>query len=122
MKCCSTCGKDSCIFIDEVIYTCGEWIPKAELTKKEMAKLRSSVLHKDEILYVTYSGPYGNFPKGVKIEAKGRMATRSGLPYPQPKWEACDYYIRDTDGDSYPIARERFGKLEPGFEWVREEE
>lgn len=83
-----------------------------------MDQLRSSVLHKDEVLEVIYTGKAGNFPKNTPIPVHSRMACRSGLPYPEPKWVACDYYIIDTDGDRYQVARDRYGKLEKGFEWV----
>lgn len=88
------------------------------MDKKEQDQLRSSVLYRDEILKVICTANYGNFPKGVAIEARSRFARKSGLPYPEPKWIACDYYITDLDGDSYRVARERYGALEKGFEWV----
>lgn len=90
-----------------------------EMTKKEMDKLRSSTLYADEELYVICTANYGNFPKGVPIKATPRMSCKSGLPYPQPKREACDYYIYDTDGDLYRVARHRYGETAKGFEWVR---
>lgn len=88
------------------------------LTKKEMDKLRSSTLYSDEILYVICTANYGNFPKSVPMVAKPRMKCKSGLPYPQPKWIACDYYIEDTDGDCYRVARQRFGEIDKGFKWM----
>lgn len=93
------------------------------MDKKEMDKLRSSVLYKGEVLHVRYVGKkYSNFFNGAVIEARPRMCHKSRLPYPQPKWIACCYEITDSDGDTYPVAEERYGKLRPGFEWVREEE
>lgn len=89
------------------------------MDKKEMDKLRSSILHNGEALYVIYSGKAGNFPKGVPIPVRGGSTCRSGFPYPQPKYEECDYYVVDTDGDRYCVARHRYGALEEGFSWVR---
>lgn len=91
------------------------------MDKKEMDKLRSSTLYKDEELYVVCVADYGNFPKGIKIKATPRFKHKSGLPYPQPKWVVCDYYIYDLDGDSYRVAKERYGELEKGFEWVKQD-
>lgn len=88
------------------------------ISKRELDKLRSSVLYGDEILKVIYNGKYNNFPRGVGIEVYSRSAKHSGLEYPQPKWIATDYYIKDSDGDRYLIASERYGKLPTGFEWV----
>lgn len=87
--------------------------------KQENDKLRSTVLYEDEVLYVICRANYGNFLKDVQIEAKPRFVCKSGLPYPQPKWMVCDYYITDNEGDSYKVAKERYGKLENGFEWVK---
>lgn len=83
-----------------------------------MDKLRSSTLYTDEILYVVYTGNYGNFPKGEPIPAHSKFSRKSGLPYPYPKWVACDYYVYDTDGDLYQVAKERYGPLDKGFQWV----
>lgn len=83
-------------------------------------KLRSSCLYDTEVLYVIYTGSASNFPKDTPIEARPRCQRNSLLPYPQPKWIACSYYVTDLDGDSACIARERFGKLEKGFEWMEE--
>ena len=89
------------------------------MNKAEMDKLRSSVLYKDEILKVRYVGnKYWNF-KGKVFDAKPRHAKGSGLPYPQPKWIACDYRITDNDGDDFPVADDRYGELHKGFEWVK---
>lgn len=88
------------------------------MTKKEQDKIRNSVLYQDERLKVICTANYGNFPKGVEIEARSRAARKSGLKYPEPKWTACDYYITDSEGDSYRVSRERYGLLEKGFEWV----
>lgn len=90
------------------------------MTQKEASQLRSSVLYKDEILYVTYEGKASNFPKNTAIPAKPRMAMRTGFLYPLPKYMACDYYVIDKDGDAYRVAIERYGKLEKGFKWVKE--
>lgn len=87
------------------------------MTKAELDKKRSSTLYMNEILYVEYKGELG-FPKGV-LEVRPRFARHSGLPYPQPKWIACDYYIEDLDGDNFKIANDRYGELYKGFEWVR---
>lgn len=89
------------------------------MTKKEMDKLRGSVLYKDEKLKVIYTGNASNFPKNVEIETHSRFAKRSVLLYPNPKWIACNYYIYDLDGDLYKVATDRFGKLEAGFEWIK---
>lgn len=88
------------------------------MTKKEMDKLRGSTLYQEEELYVICTTDYGNFPKSIPLKAKPRMTCRSGLPYPRPKWIACDYYIYDTDGNAYRIARDRYGEIATGFEWV----
>lgn len=88
------------------------------MNKKEMDKLRSMTLHQGETLYVRYTGESCNFFKGDFIEAKPRMVKNSGLKYPQPKWIACDYYIEDSDGDSFKVATDRYGELYEGFEWV----
>lgn len=90
------------------------------MDKKEMDKLRSSTLYGGEVLRVKYSGKAGNFFKGQVIDAFPRMKKGSGLPYPQPKWVACSYYITDSDGDYFPVAEDRYGKLHKGFEWVKE--
>ncbi len=83
-------------------------------------KLRSSCLYDTEVLYVIYTGNASNFPKNIPIKAIPRCEKQSGLPYPQPKWIACSYYITDLDGDRMEVARERFGELEKGFEWMEE--
>ncbi|MBV4450692.1 hypothetical protein KM792_13665 [Clostridium tyrobutyricum] len=88
------------------------------MNKVEMDKLRSSVLYENEVLKVRYLGKMSNFPKGQVIEAVPKFATKSNLPYPQPKWMACCYTITDLDGDSFEIAEKRYGKLYKGFEWV----
>jgi len=99
-------------------------IPK--MTQKERKKsihddkLRSSCLYDTEVLYVVYTGTASNFPKDTPIEVVPRCQKLSGLPYPQPKWIACSYYITDLDGDRMEVARERFGELEKGFEWIEE--
>ena len=87
--------------------------------KQELDKLRSSCLYNDEVLRVIYTGKAINFPKNEIIYAKPKSARFSGLPYPQPKWIACEYYIEDLDGDYYKVAKDRYGDLEPGFEWVK---
>lgn len=89
------------------------------MSKGELDKLRGSTLYKDETLYVIHDGRYGNFPANTPIPAKPRMACKSNLPYPQPKWIACDYYIKDTGGNSYKISTERYGKLIKGFKWYK---
>lgn len=83
-----------------------------------MDKLRSSVLYKGEVLKVRYLGKSCNFFNGAVIEARPRMCHKSGLPYPQPKWIACCYEIEDSDGDTYPVAEERYGDMKKGWEWV----
>lgn len=88
------------------------------MDKKEMDQLRSSILYEDEELYVICTANYGNFPKGVPLRATPGFTCKSGLPYPQPKYIGCDYYVVDTDGDRYQVARNRYGKLAKGFEWV----
>jgi hypothetical protein len=88
------------------------------MDKAEMDKLRSSVLYKGEILKVRYIGNASNFPKNQEIDAVPRFAMKNGFPYPQPKWIACDYYVRDLDGDYFEVATERYGKLHKDFEWV----
>jgi hypothetical protein len=90
------------------------------MDKKEMDKLRSSTLYSGEVLKVKYTGKYNNFFKGQVIDAVPRMKKRSGLPYPEPKWIVCEYYITDEDGDYFPIAEDRYGELYKGFEWVKE--
>jgi hypothetical protein len=92
------------------------------MNKKEMDKLRSSTLYNGEVLKVRYTGKAGNFFKGQIIDAVPRMKHRTGLPYPWPKWIVCDYYITDSDGDAFPVARERYGELYKGFEWVKPEQ
>ena len=82
-------------------------------------KLRSTVLHKGETLYVIYTGKLGNFAKNTPIPCKPRFAHKSGLPYPEPKWIASYYQIDDLDGDSFMVANERYGKLYKDFEWVK---
>lgn len=89
------------------------------MNKAEMDKLRASVLYKGEVLKVRYTGKASNFFKGQAIEAIPRYAKKSRLPYPQPKWIVCEYYITDSDGDSFPVARDRYGELYKGFEWVK---
>jgi hypothetical protein len=88
------------------------------MNKAEMDKLRSSILHKGEVLKVRYTGNACNFFKGQVIEAIPRYAKKSGLPYPQPKWTACCYRITDSDGDYFEVAKDRYGELYKGFEWV----
>lgn len=88
------------------------------MTKKEMDKLRSSVLYKNEVLYVRYTGGGDIYFSGKIIEAKPKFAKHSGLPYPQPKWIACDYEIEDEHGQMLLVARDRYGRLHCGFEWV----
>ena len=88
------------------------------MSQREKDLLRSSVLFGDEKLYVRYNGKCCNFPKGVDIPVYSRGAKRTTLKYPYPKWIACDFYIYDNDGDKYPIAKERYGKISPGFTWV----
>lgn len=83
-----------------------------------MDKLRARVLYKDEVLKVRYIGTANNFSKGKILKASPRGITKSGLPYPQPKWIACDYAVEDLDGDYFTISKERYGKLYKGFEWV----
>lgn len=87
-------------------------------TQYEKDMLRASTLYEGEELYVIYTGKCANFPKFKKIRAYPRAVRRSNLPYPLPKWEPCDYYIDDLDGDKYPIATDRLGKLEKGFVWA----
>lgn len=89
------------------------------MDKKEMDKLRSSTLYGGEVLKVKYSGKAGNFFKRHIIDAISRKKKGSGLPYPQPKWVACYYYITDSDGDYFLVAEDRYGELEKGFEWVK---
>lgn len=89
------------------------------MDKKETDKLRSSTLYGDEVLKVKYTGNHGNFFKGKVIEARPHMKMNSGLPYPQPKWIASCYRIIDSDGDYFEVAKERYGKLKKGFEWVK---
>lgn len=84
----------------------------------ELDRMRSQTLYGDEVLKVRYNGRAGNFPKGIDIEAHPKMKKYSHLPYPEPKWIACEYYITDTDGDKYRVARERYGELAKGFSWV----
>lgn len=84
----------------------------------DMDQLRSSVLYKDEVLYVICVANYGNFPKGVPLMAIPQMVRKSGLPYPKPKWIACDYSVCDLDGDTYCVAQDRYGALKKGFVWV----
>ena len=88
------------------------------MTKKEMDKLRSSTLYEGEKLKVIYNGKLSNFPKNTIIEAYPRYVRPSGLPYPQPKWIVCSYYVDDLDGDMFPVADTRYGKLKNGFKWV----
>lgn len=89
------------------------------MTQAEKEKLRASTLYEGEILKVRYKGKAANFPKNVDIEVYSCAAKKSGLPFPQPKWISCDYYIKDLDGDRYEIAEKRYGKLKKGFEWVK---
>ena len=89
------------------------------MDKKEMDKMRSSTLYDKEILKVRYTGKAINFPKNELIDCIPYFKCKSGLPYPQPKWIACDYRITDNDGDDFPIAHDRYGKIYPGFEWVK---
>ncbi len=90
------------------------------MDKKEMDKQRASTLYAGEVLKVKYTGDAVNFHKGKVIDAVPRYAKKSGLPYPQPKWIVCEYYITDSEGDSFLVATDRYGELYPGFEWVRE--
>jgi len=94
--------------------------PEERKRKIHDDKLRSSCLYDTEVLYVIYTGKASNFPKDIPIKAIPRCEKQSGLPYPQPKWIACSYYITDLDGDRMEVARERFGELEKGFEWIEE--
>ena len=88
------------------------------MSQREKDLLRSSVLLDNIKLYVRYNGKCCNFPKGVDIPVYSRGAKRTTLKYPYPKWITCDFYIYDNDGDKYPIAKERYGKISPGFTWV----
>jgi hypothetical protein len=88
------------------------------LRKQALDKQRSSVLYQGETLKVKHTGKSCGFFYGQVIDAKPRMCHKSGLPYPQPKWIACCYEITDEDGDRFPVAEERYGKLYKGFEWV----
>lgn len=87
------------------------------MSQREKDLLRSSVLLDNIKLYVRYNGKYCNFPKGVDIPVYSRVARKTGLKYPYPKWIACDFYIHDNDGDIYPIAK-IYEKLNPGFSWI----
>lgn len=89
------------------------------MNKSDMDRQRGSVLYQDEVLKVIYTGDACNFPKNTVIEARPKLARRSGLPYPEPKWIACDYWIYDLDGDPFNIAKDRYGKLHTGFEWIK---
>ena len=90
--------------------------------KQEFEELRSLCLYDDEVLTVRYTGKATNFPKDRLIKARPRFSKKSDLPYPQPKWTACDYYIEDLDGHTFCVAKDRFGKLSTGFEWEIEKE
>lgn len=124
---CSKCGKLNwsqhsetceCKYPNFNCATYEEFLRKQE--KKEMNKLRSSVLYSDEILYVRNVMGLGGFPEGVDIPCKPRFARRTNFSYPDPKWIACEYRIEDNDGDTITIARDRYGKIHLGFEWVKE--
>jgi hypothetical protein len=88
------------------------------MATNNLNKLRSSVLYKDEVLHVKYTGKCGNFFRGKVIEARPRYARHSMLPYPQPKWIACCYRVTCEDGEDFEVAEDRYGKLYPGFEWI----
>lgn len=89
------------------------------MTKQEMDKLRSSILYDGELLDVVCIKDYGNFKKGVIIKAFSRFVCKSGLPYPYPKWEACDWYVRDLDGELFKVADFKHKDIVRGFKWVR---
>lgn len=84
-----------------------------------MNETRSKVLYKDEVLKVIYAGNLSNFPKNKILKAFPKGVTKSGLSYPNPKWIACDYCVKDLDGDDFTIARERYGELYKGFKWIK---
>lgn len=88
------------------------------MNKVEKDKLRSSVLYKNETLKVRYVGEACNFSKGKIIDAIPRFVTKSGLPYPKPKWVPSCYFVTDLDGELFEVAQERYGKIYEGFEWV----
>lgn len=90
------------------------------MTQNEKEKLRASTLYANEKLKVIYEGKSDNFPKNTEIEVNNCAVKHSGLKFPQPKWTPCDYYIIDLDGDRYPVAKERYGELAPGFKWIKE--
>lgn len=90
-------------------------------TQEQKDTLRRSTLYEGETLYVVYTGKAANFPRMKKIRAFPRAVRKSLLPYPLPKWQPCDYYIKDLDDDYFSVAEERFGKLYPGFVWQKED-
>ena len=88
------------------------------MNKVKKDKLRSSVLHENEILHVRYTGDAVNFPKDTVIDAIPKFIKKSGLPYPSPKYVACCYAVVDLDGEYFEVAKERYGKLHEGFVWI----
>lgn len=88
------------------------------MNKAELDKQRSGTLYKGEVLRVRYVGKSCGFHNGKVINAVPRYVHKSGLPYPQPKWIPCEYVIEDEDGDKFIVAKERYGELYKGFEWV----
>jgi len=92
------------------------------MNKSEMDKLRSSVILSNEVLKVRYIGDASNFASNTVLEAIPRFVTKSGLPYPQPKWKPSEYYVVDLDGEPFKVAEKRYGELYKGFEWVLDKE
>ena len=81
--------------------------------KRMMDKVRSGYSNSKMIKVVYLGLRYGGFKYGTVLEAEARHASKSGLPYPFPKWSHYDYRITDVDGDYYTVS-------ENGKEFVRD--
>lgn len=90
--------------------------------RKKYDKLRSSILYKDEPIYVRYIGKRAGFTNGEIMPAYPSSCHRSDLPYPYPKWIACRYRVQDADGDWITVLRYEDEKIHKNFELVSREE